>query len=246
MHRDLKPANIMIGRYGETLVVDWGLAKLSGEVPEGAAQEAVRSSATDDMDQTMAGSAKGTPSYMSPEQAGGRLGQIGPATDIYGLGATLYHVLTGRPPVDGEDTGEVLRKVERGEFPPPRSIDSGISRGLEAICLKAMALKPADRYQSARDLGGDLRRWLADEAISCYTDPPLKRLARLYRHHRRKANAAVLALVAPERRRGGLVPFPSLPARAGPPPGRALRRPRSRTRWLPTEWKTPSTSSRKP
>ena len=149
LHRDLKPANIMLGSFGETLLVDWGLAKLTGAAPEGADQGPVRPSAAAE---TAAGSSVGTPSYMSPEQAEGRLDRLAPATDVYCLGATLYHVLTGVPPVQGDDTGEVLRKVARGEFPRPRSIDRRIPRGLEAACLKAMRLRPADRYQSTTAL----------------------------------------------------------------------------------------------
>ncbi len=122
LHRDLKPANIMLGRHGETLVVDWGVAKLTGKVSEGAEQEPVRPAASNpDTINTMVGSLKGTASYMSPEQAEGRIDRIGAATDIYGLGATLYQLLTGHPPVEGEDTGEVIRKVARGELTPPRA-----------------------------------------------------------------------------------------------------------------------------
>jgi len=115
--------------------------------------------------ETAAGSAVGTPSYMGPEQAEGRLDRLGPATDVYGLGATLYHLLTGRPPLRGDDAGEVLRKVARGEFPRPRSIDWRVPGGLEAACLKAMKRRPEDRNQSAKALGDDVERWLADDQI---------------------------------------------------------------------------------
>ena len=185
LHRDLKPANIMLGSFGETLLVDWGLARLTGVAPEGAGQGPVRHSAAAAPTETVAGSSVGTPSYMSPEQAEGRLDRLGPATDVYCLGATLYHVLTGAPPVQGDDTGEVLRKVARGEFSRPRSIDKRIPRGLEAACLRAMRLLPADRYASATALGDDVARWLADEPMSCYRDPLPRRIGRFARHHRK-------------------------------------------------------------
>ena len=126
LHRDLKPGNIMLGQYGETLVVDWGLAKAVGR-PEGrsadggAAAAARRRPAASA--ETLPGSAIGTPAYMSPEQAAGRLDRLGPASDVYSLGATLYSLLTGRPPFEEPDVGAVLQQVQRGEFPPPRQVD---------------------------------------------------------------------------------------------------------------------------
>ena len=99
------------------------------------------------------GSALGTPAYMSPEQASGELDRLGSRSDVYSLGATLYCLLTGRPPFEGEDIGEVLGKVRRGEFVPPRSLDPTIDPALEAVCLKAMALKPEDRYATCRGAG---------------------------------------------------------------------------------------------
>src|SRR5205823_10450526 len=97
---------------------------------------------------------------------GGRLDLLGPATDVYGLGATLYAVLTGQPPFRDGEAAEVLRKVQRGEFPPPRQVQPEVVPSLEAICLKAMALRPEDRYQSPHDLANDIEHWLADEPVS--------------------------------------------------------------------------------
>jgi WD40 repeat protein len=124
---------------------------------------------------------------MSPEQAEGRLDQVGPLSDVYSLGATLYCLLTGRPPLGETDVGEALRRAQRGEFPPPRAVRPGIPQGLEAICLKAMALKPEGRYPSAPALAEDLEHWLADEPISAYRDPPAVRLTRWGRRHRTAA-----------------------------------------------------------
>lgn len=191
LHRDLKPANVMIGKYGETLVVDWGLAKAVGkkELESGEATLRPKTSLSSS-GQTMPGQALGTPAYMSPEQATGRLTELGPATDIYSLGATLYHILTGRPPFEGPIV-EVLQRVEKGQFPKPSEVTRGIAPDLEAICLKAMALRPTDRYNSPRVLADDLERWLADEPTSALPDGVLGRLRREYRK-----NPARIGLIA--------------------------------------------------
>ena len=141
LHRDIKPGNIMLGKYGETLLVDWGLAK-SVRRAEPAMDHSERTLAPgsgSDVQPTEMGSRVGTPAYMSPEQAAGRLDDLGPPSDIYSLGATLYFVLTGRPPFAGSDVIEVLRKVERGEFQPPSQVNPRVDPALDAICRKAMA-----------------------------------------------------------------------------------------------------------
>ena len=115
------------------------------------------SSASGSVD-TLPGSAMGTPAYMSPEQAAGDLEGLGPPSDVYSLGATLYCLLTGRVPFEGSDIGQVLGAVRRGEFSPPKAVDRSIDRSLEAICLKAMATRPADRYGSPRALAEDIER----------------------------------------------------------------------------------------
>ena len=149
LHRDLKPGNIMLGKYGETLLVDWGLAK-SVRRTEPALDLSERTLAPgsgSDVQPTEIGARVGTPAYMSPEQAAGRLDHLGPASDVYSLGATLYFVLTGRPPFQGRrDLVELLRKVERGEFPPPSQVNPRVDPALDAICTKAMAIDPDDRY----------------------------------------------------------------------------------------------------
>ena len=117
------------------------------------------------------GAALGTPAFMSPEQALGRLDDLGPASDVYSLGATLYCLLTGKTPFDGDDAGEVLRRVQRGEFVPPRQVSATVDRALDAVCLKAMALRREDRYGSAKALAEDIEHWLADEPVAAYTEP---------------------------------------------------------------------------
>src|SRR5262249_39302327 len=147
LHRDLKPGNILLGPYGETLVVDWGLAKVIGR-PEGAggAEGTLRPASASGTSETLPGSALGTPAYMSPEQAAGGLERLGPGSDVYRLGATLYCLLTGQAPFTEPDWIVVRQQVAAGDFPRPRELDREVPAALEAICLKAMELEPADRY----------------------------------------------------------------------------------------------------
>jgi serine/threonine-protein kinase len=172
LHRDVKPDNIMLGEYGETLVVDWGLAKAGGrsEWASGSAPELIQPSTGSDLGVTQAGSVLGTPRFMSPEQAAGDLDRLGPASDVYSLGVTLYCLLTGDTPFDGVDVATVLAKVQRGEFQRPRQANCEVPTGLETICLKAMALSSEDRYPSALALANAIERWLADEPLSVYQD----------------------------------------------------------------------------
>jgi serine/threonine-protein kinase len=196
IHRDIKPGNIMLGDFGETLVVDWGLAKPMDEPPSADEFDSapVRPSDRASSDRTQAGRVVGTVQYMSPEQAAGRLDMISPASDIYGLGATLYHILTGRPPfeADGDDT---VFRVQQGRFPVPRAVVKSVPRPLEAICLKAMARKPADRYSSARELAIDVERYLADERVSAYAEPVAARTWRWVRQHRTPVMSLMAAAV---------------------------------------------------
>jgi tetratricopeptide (TPR) repeat protein len=142
------------------------------------------------------GQAHGTPAYMSPEQAAGRLDDLGPATDVYSLGAMLYHLLTGRAPFEGDDVHDVLRRVRLGEFPPPRQVAPTTDPALEAICLKAMAREPADRYDSSATLARDIESWLAEEPVSAWREPALRRLRRWARRHRPIVTGAAGLLVA--------------------------------------------------
>jgi serine/threonine-protein kinase len=198
LHRDLKPANIMLGKFGETLVVDWGLAKPVGrdETPADAEEGTLRPH-SDGQVTTQAGWMIGTPAFMSPEQAAGRFGELGPASDVYSLGATLYAVLTGRPPLSGSDTQDVLRRARAGDFPRPRAVAPEVPAALEAVCLKAMALRPEGRYATALALAGDVEHWLADEPVSAGREPRAARLGRWARRHRPLvAGAAAAAAVA--------------------------------------------------
>jgi serine/threonine-protein kinase len=201
LHRDLKPSNVMLGKYGETLVVDWGLAKPFGrsfrDLDQG--EHPVHISGGSGSARTLQGSALGTPEFMSPEQASGRLDEMSPRSDVYSLGATLYFLLTGRTafPDRDQDVSGALKKVRHGEFSRPREIKPDVSRPLEAVCLRAMALEPADRYPSAQVLADEIKHWFADEPVSAYRDPLLTRVTRwTLRHKPFVAAVASLTLTA--------------------------------------------------
>jgi serine/threonine-protein kinase len=196
IHRDLKPANIILGQHGETLVVDWGLAKATGRSDPSSGERTLSPSSASGSAETLPGSALGTPAYMSPEQAEGDLEHLGPRSDVYSLGATLYCLLTGRPPFEGE-VADVIRAAQQGGFRPPRQLDPTIDAALEAVCLKAMALRPEDRYGSCRALSDDIERWMADEPVSAWREPLARRTRRWARRNRPLMMAApVVILVA--------------------------------------------------
>jgi WD40 repeat protein/serine/threonine protein kinase len=201
LHRDLKPGNIMLGKYGETLVVDWGLAKAGVRGSESAVREAapaaeslLRPGSGSGSAETLPGEAMGTLAYMSPEQAAGKLDQLGPASDVYSLGATLYCVLTGRAPFEHSDVAAVLANVKRGDFPRPRQVQPEVPAALEAVCLRAMALRPADRYRTARELAEEVERWLADAPVLAWPEPWSARARRWASRHRVLITSAAACL----------------------------------------------------
>ena len=200
LHRDIKPINIMLGPFGETLVVDWGLAKSfdgsrSGESPSPVEEGTLRPGSGSDLTPTRAGSLVGTVGYMSPEQAAGQLSELGPPSDIYSLGVTLHYLVTGHAPFEGAGEVEFVRRVREGDFPRPSKVNPAVPRALEAICLKAMALRPVDRYQTVGELSDELERWRAGSPVLAYLEPPLDRLARWARKHKTAlAGAAVLLI----------------------------------------------------
>jgi WD40 repeat protein/serine/threonine protein kinase len=174
VHRDLKPENIMLGPFGETLVVDWGIAKFQSEsasLPSGSrvganegdlAQGSAGGNPDDSPYATRPGAAIGTPQYMSPEQAAGDLERVGPASDVYSLGATLYCLLVGHGPFATGELADVLARVRRGVFPAPRRLRRSIDQALEATCLKAMALRPEERHAGPLALAEEIEAFLAD------------------------------------------------------------------------------------
>src|SRR6516165_4200893 len=162
LHRDLKPSNILIDAEDEPHITDFGLAKRLGG----------------DSGQTRTGVVLGTPSYMAPEQAAGKSNELGPACDIYGLGAVLYELITGRPPFRAETPLNTVMQVMDSDPPPPRLLNSNIDHDLETICLKCLEKDPRRRYATAEALAEDLRRYLNDEPISARSFNVLDRLAR--------------------------------------------------------------------
>jgi serine/threonine-protein kinase len=194
IHRDLKPANVMLGKFGETLVVDWGLARLCRETAP-AEGEAIQTASASDMMATMKGAVVGTPTYMPPEQALARHEEVGPASDVYSLGATLYQLLTGHGPFTGTTLEEVLEKVVRGDCLPARQVKPSVPAALQAVCRKAMAHEPADRYPSARALAEEVERWLADEPVLAYQEPFTARVGRWVKRRRTLVASAAALLV---------------------------------------------------
>ncbi len=197
LHRDLKPQNVVLGDFGEVIVLDWGLAKVLGEGnrDEPSAGPAAAVSGERPGEETVAGQVLGTPAYMAPEQAEGRLDLLGPATDVYGLGAILYEILAGHPPFRGPDAREVMRQVAQESPVSPRAIVPDTPRPLVVVCLKALARRPGDRYGSARELAGDVQHWLADEPVSAYPEPLAARAGRWARRRRSLVLTAVAALL---------------------------------------------------
>jgi PAS domain S-box-containing protein len=159
IHRDLKGDNIILGDFGEVIVLDWGLAKRVDRAEDEGGGCVLADLMQADAERTMQGQVIGTPAFMAPEQAAGRLDLVGPLTDIYGLGAILYVILTGQAPFSGSNTIEILRSVQRSLLKPPHELWPEVPAGLEAVCLRAMAKDPAGRYPSAAEVGQEVQRW---------------------------------------------------------------------------------------
>jgi serine/threonine-protein kinase len=195
IHRDLKGQNIIVGDFGEVIVLDWGLAKVLGSADAEAGPPPVAVEREGAEQPTAHGQVLGTPGYMAPEQAAGQPDLVDRRTDVYGLGAVLYEILTGRPPFAGPSTREVLGKVQTEEPVRPRQVWVGAPRALEAVCLKALAKRREGRYATAADLAQEVQRYLADEPVQAYGEPLPVRLRRWGRRHRPLVTAAAALLV---------------------------------------------------
>ena len=194
VHRDIKPENVMLGRYGETIVIDWGLA-----IPvnrEGVFRQSGENTLLPGSGSNASGTGAGvagTPGYMSPEQASGTA-DLTPSTDIFSLGVTLYKIMVGQRPFSGK-LNQVLADTQAGKFPTPGAIDAHVPKALESICLKAMAVQPSDRYATALDLADDVERFLADAPVSAHREPVSTKLARWGRRHRVLSQTILAALL---------------------------------------------------
>jgi serine/threonine protein kinase/predicted negative regulator of RcsB-dependent stress response len=202
LHRDLKPHNVALGDFGEVMVLDWGLAKVlsetlaaNGKSESGPAPGAPGVTPGGAQDPTRADDVLGTPAYMAPEQADCRHDLIDTRTDVYGLGAILYQILTGSAPFAGRATDAVLDRVRHEPPPRPRDLVGTTPPALEAVCLKALAKRREDRYPSAQALAQEVQRFLADEPVTAYRDPPTVRLTRWGRRHRTTVTAAAALLL---------------------------------------------------
>jgi len=198
LHRDIKPGNIMIGPYGETLVVDWGLVKKfnrpNEETPDGGTEKTLEVNTA--FDATQQGKVIGTPAYMSPEQASGNIDALGPASDIFSLGATLHFILTGKAPYEQKDTEAMLDDVRERRLATTWDQHPSVPPPLAAVCDKAMAKEPSQRYLSAGDLSADIDNWLADEPVSAWSEPWTVRSWRWIARHRTGITGTLAVVLA--------------------------------------------------
>ena len=203
LHLDLKSDNVMVGRYGETLVIDWGLAKTTGACEVRASSIGATPSVQGEqpvlvtgssLEQLPQGTAFGTIAYAPPEQLNGRADQIDSRSDLFSLGAILYEILTGDPPCAGMNRVEALHSVEANLIPPATEKANQAPKGLGAIAAKAISFKPQDRFQSAQTMREDLQSWLDDEPIGAYQESLLERTGRWRRKHQTFVRIATAAL----------------------------------------------------
>jgi len=192
LHRDLKSSNVMLGRYGETLVIDWGLAKATGIRTEELTVDGISTSSSSEsvielskanLRHTQDGMAMGTIAYAPPEQLNGKVREIDARSDIYSLGAMLYEILVGEPPCTGMGLTQALRAIEGGAIPAPHVVRSDVPRPLSAMACKAISAAKANRYQTAEQLKNDLQCWLDDQPVSAYPETRRERISRWKRRH---------------------------------------------------------------
>ena len=179
LHRDLKGQNVILGKFGEVFLLDWGLAKQLKLQADGTPNPYLLDP---DQPDSVSGTVMGTPAFMCPQVAAGQ--HATKLSDVYGLGAILYLILTGYSPAQNTVPQNVFQQLVPHDPPHPQSLNPGVSTALAAICLKALSYKPEDRYSSASDLATDVRNWLADEPVVAYPDSVTQRAARWANRHR--------------------------------------------------------------
>ena len=210
VHRDLKPSNVIVGEFGETVVIDWGLAKALAPIAPGATPpdhvaepaepvpepepDAAGALADDGATPaTKTGTLVGTPAFMAPEQALG--GAVDERTDVFAIGALLYFVLSGKKPYDGANVSDILARARGGMVTPLAALEPRVPPDLAAIVAKAMAVAPPDRYPSARELAADLKRFQAGNLVAAHAYSLRQKLARWIRRNRALAVAVTLFVV---------------------------------------------------
>lgn len=199
IHRDLKPENVVIDSFGQVIVIDWGLAKV---VDETSVETLMDSGTFSSADRTSEGQVLGTPLYMAPEQAAGRLDELDFRTDIYGLGAILFSIVTGYAPHErtqkqSADSGVgargMISAIASGATPTALEAHPDADPALDAICRKAMARRQYARYQQATDLAEDVQRWMAGEPVTAHEEGFWRRVGRWTSRHERLTQALVAA-----------------------------------------------------
>jgi serine/threonine protein kinase/tetratricopeptide (TPR) repeat protein len=218
VHRDLKPANVMLGNFGEVLVMDWGLARVLDAPGQEAASATVSTESTErraavksaSAEFTLDGTVVGTPAYMAPEQARGELARIDARTDVFALGAILYEMLCLRPPYEGADATQLIESAAQGIIKTPLARaakdptiryrmahlpGSKIPRELDAVCMKALSQAQSDRYPSVRTLQAEIENFIAGRPVSVRRDPLAVRMAKWVRRHPTLAASAAAAVV---------------------------------------------------
>ncbi|QDU09695.1 serine/threonine protein kinase [Gimesia aquarii] len=202
IHRDLKPENVAIDNFGQVIVIDWGLAKvlddamLNDSFSEDEFMEVI------DGQRTLAGQVLGSPLYMAPEQAAGRLDEVNESTDIFGLGAILFAIITGHAPHEktressgSATTRELITEIASGPTPHASTANEDADPILEAICAKAMAKRSYARYTSTTALAEDVQRWMAGETVSAYKERFSQRIGRWIQHHQRLSQLIAVGMI---------------------------------------------------
>lgn len=198
LHRDLKPDNVMVGPYGETLVVDWGLAKTIDQGPSDnriPTEASLEETTKQKLSQRSSRGVVGTLPYMSPEQANGQFDELAPANDVFSLGAILHNMLTGKTIYGGDSMMEVLQQAKQCSIEPAIDVNRSVPPALSAVCQRAMAKYPDQRYPSARALADEIDAFLADQGVDAYDEPWTAVARRWMRQHPRIVSTVFSSMI---------------------------------------------------